>query len=407
MMKVIEDYINERKTLWLNRKIKESPDKADQLRQTAEELFSYRNWIEDASIRAAQLKIVSHVPKVTHPDAQASAFIFSGTRCNDGYVRSGNITYQNDVFGNAAAMDVYRFLAIHLNEQFTILEAFEKNEPSLKAYIEKLGLYFDDVRKNFLKIKSQGENKLQTSPLLKQVFFPVGDGQYHLLTIVSATGMMAELNHRILAMRSNAKEARKNIKDSEIQEVSYQQISNLTKIGLGGSKPQNISTINQQEHGVFFLLPSFPPQLQEGILKLPTNDFFKQSLNARHTQFQCEFEMLQRWLDSSLRNKTTRESIKYHILRLVDHILWIAQQYRMHPAGWSDQMQELPTCQKIWLDAAFIPQRESENSWREEIAKQMAHWISDSWEKYTRKDQFGDDEIREIKKIVLTQEENF
>ena len=142
-------------------------------------------------------------------------------------------------------------------------------------------------------------------------------------------------------------------------------------------------------------------------MKLPTNDFFKQSLNARHTQFQCEFEMLQRWLDSSLRNKTTRESIKYHILRLVDHILWIAQQYRMHPAGWSDQMQELPTCQKIWLDAAFIQQRESENSWREEIAKQMAHWITDSWEKYTRKDQFGDDEIREIKKIVLTQEENF
>lgn len=407
MIKAIEEYIDERKKSWLDKKIKSNSNDADALRQTAEIHFSYGNWIQDASERAAQLKIVSHAPKLTHPDAKASAFIYSGVMCNDGYVRTGNMTYPNDVYGNAAAMDVYRFLSIQLNGQYTVLDAFEKGDPSLKEYIESLGLQFDTVRENFLKTKYQEADKLKTSHLLKQVFFPVGDNQYHLLSIVSATGMMAELNRRIIDMRSNAKTCRDKIKDNSVLQASYQQISNLTKIGFGGSKPQNISSINQQQRGVFFLLPSLPPQWQEGTLRLPTEDFFRQILNARDPQFQCEFELLQRWINSTLRNKSNRESIKRHILRLVDHVLWIAQQYQMHPAGWSNSQEYLPMYQKIWLDAAYSHERETDNSWREMIADRIARWIIMSWEQYVGKQQFGDEEIHEIKRIVLTQEENF
>ena len=41
------------------------------------------------------------------------------------------------------------------------------------------------------------------------------------------------------------------------------------------------------------------------------------------------------------------------------------------------------------------------------IADRIARWIIMSWEQYVGKQQFGDEEIHEIKRIVLTQEENF
>lgn len=274
MIKAIEEYINERKKSWLDKKIKSNFNDADELRQAAETHFSYGNWIEDASLRAAQLKIVSHVSKVTHQYANASAFIYTGTKCNDGYVRTGNIAYQNDVYGNAAAMDVYRFLSIQLREQYTVLDAFEKGDPSLKEYIENLGLQFDTVRENFLKIKSQEVDKLKTSHLLKQVFFPVGGDQYHLLSIVSATGMMAELNRRIIDMRSNAKTCRDKIKDGSVLQASYQRIPNLTKIGFGGSKPRNISSINHQQHGVFFSFALFATTMARGDIEIAKRGLF-------------------------------------------------------------------------------------------------------------------------------------
>ena len=94
-------------------------------------------------------------------------------------------------------------------------------------------------------------------------------------------------------------------------------------------------------------------------------------------------------------------------MQLVDHVLWIAQQYQMQPAGWSASQEQLPIYQKIWLDAAYSHERETENSWREMIADRIARWIIMSWEEYAGKQQFGDEEIHKIKRIVLTQEENF
>ena len=40
--------------------------------------------------------------------------------------------YSLDVFGNAAAMDVFKFLSLALTENLTVLDGFEKQDQELK-----------------------------------------------------------------------------------------------------------------------------------------------------------------------------------------------------------------------------------------------------------------------------------
>lgn len=405
MTKIIEEFIVRRKEQWLTQKIKSGKEDEAVLKQKADEQFSMRNWIGNASLRAKQLHVVSHVAKLSHPDAKASAFVASCSKRNDGYLRTGNVDYQTDVYGNAAALDVYNFLALDLRDHLSILEAFERRDLELVDFIRNLELDFETLRENFL--KKNDEAAPQTSSLIKQVYFPIGENKYHLLSIVSPTGMMAQLNQRIRTIRETTKESREKFKDSDCQEVSYEQLTNLTKIGFGGSKPQNISSINNQEHGVFFLLPSLPPQLPQKHLRLPTEDFFKQSIFFKNPLFMYEFEALERWLNSSLNNQMSRQSIRYHIDNLIDRILLMAQPYQALEAGWTEAKTGLPIYQKIWLDRAFEMQHQNQDEWRDKLADRITLWMIDSWERVSHRKRFGDNEIEEIKHMILSQKELF
>lgn len=405
MTKIIEEFIVRRKEQWLTQKIKSGKEDEAVLKQKADEQFSMRNWIGNASLRAKQLHVVTHVAKLSHPDAKASAFVASCSKRNDGYLRTGNVDYQTDVYGNAAALDVYNFLALDLRDHLSILEAFERRDLELVDFIRNLELDFETLRENFL--KKNDEAAPQTSSLIKQVYFPIGENKYHLLSIVSPTGMMAQLNQRIRTIRETTKESREKFKDSDCQEVSYEQLTNLTKIGFGGSKPQNISSINNQEHGVFFLLPSLPPQLPQKHLRLPTEDFFKQSIFFKNPLFMYEFEALERWLNSSLNNQMSRQSIRYHIDNLIDRILLMAQPYQALEAGWTEAKTGLPIYQKIWLDRAFEMQHQNQNEWRDKLADRITLWMIDSWERVSHRKRFGDNEIEEIKHMILSQKELF
>lgn len=405
MTKIIEEFIVRRKEQWLTQKIKSGKEDEAVLKQKADEQFSMRNWIGNASLRAKQLHVVTHVAKLSHPDAKASAFVASCSKRNDGYLRTGNVDYQTDVYGNAAALDVYNFLALDLRDHLSILEAFERRDLELVDFIRNLELDFETLRENFL--KKNDEAAPQTSSLIKQVYFPIGENKYHLLSIVSPTGMMAQLNQRIRTIRETTKESREKFKDADCQEVSYEQLTNLTKIGFGGSKPQNISSINNQEHGVFFLLPSLPPQLPQKHLRLPTEDFFKQSIFFKNPLFMYEFEALERWLNSSLNNQMSRQSIRYHIDNLIDRILLMAQPYQALEAGWTEAKTGLPIYQKIWLDRAFEMQHQNQDEWRDKLADRITLWMIDSWERVSHRKRFGDNEIEEIKHMILSQKELF
>ena len=149
----IMSFLSERKELWLKDRLKtaENDSAIAELQQQADDKFSLQEWLPDAAKRVAQLSMVSHPSKFSHPSARTSSVIAQVKSAQDGYLRSGNVNYPLDVFGNAAAMDVYKFLSLKLTEDCTVLTGFEHDDHDLKRLIENASLDFESLKQNLLK----------------------------------------------------------------------------------------------------------------------------------------------------------------------------------------------------------------------------------------------------------------
>ncbi|HHY2116858.1 TPA: type I-F CRISPR-associated protein Csy1 [Acinetobacter baumannii] len=405
MAESIHTFLNERKELWLKDRIKKAENESAiaELQQQANDKFSLNEWLPDAAKRVTQLSMVSHPSKFSHPSAKTSSVIAKVEYCNDGYLRSGNVDYSLDVFGNAAAMDVFKFLSLALTENLTVLDGFEKQDQELKKLIAHAELDFDNLSSEFLKIKAT-DDSIKTDHLVKQVYFPVGEAQYHLLSILTPSGLITRLKQSVDVMRfsEETKQAKESRKKNEHHEVGYSDIFDLTVTGYGGTQPQNVSVLNSQNAGRAYLLPSCPPVLEKRTIRLPKTDFFAQCLYRKN--YQDSFIQLHKFMQLDLNNIDIRNAIKNIIQFVIDQILLQALKTREYAVeGWSNQdyYASLPKIQRIWLDKVHQKEREENSDWRDELSREVARWILRSYEKvisdaYT----LGTGELLDVKQRV-------
>lgn len=401
----MNDYIKHRMELWLEPRLKKATDEdVIQIKNEAAVKFSMQNWLVDAAKRAGQLSITSHPSKFTHPSAKSTSVIANNRQGNDGYLRSGNVSSPLDVFGNAAAMDVYRFLSLSIKENYTVLDAFEKSDAELKAVIIGLGLDFDALQTDFLKIKNES-NIVKTDSLLKQVYFPISpsDKTYHLLSLLTASGIMSELKQRIddLRFSEDAKNSRLAKRAGEVDNKGYRDLLDLTVVGYGGTKPQNISVLNNQNYGRSYLLACIPPLFEKRSVRLPRDDFFTQTL---YLQAEKDlFVILHKYVKRN-RNEDVKQKIIKVLRQLIDKFLYKAYQLRhYHDQGWSNNeyYQKLPFSQRVWLDDIHIEHRKENSEWRNEIAKQMARIMMDNYDAINNVKILGDPELNHIAKLIV------
>lgn len=408
MIKIISDYVKERKELWLEPRLKkaESEEEIATLKKEAEERFSLTQWLQDAARRAGQLNMTSHPSKFSHPSAKSSSIIANNIQDQDGYLRSGNVDVPLDVFGNAAAMDVYRLLALPLKEgsKEIVLNIFENNHEQLKAQIENLGLSFKELRNNFLQIKKD-EEKPRTDSLLKQVYFPINSKahQYHLLSLLTPSGTISLLKERIDKIRfsEETKIAREARRAETHHDSGYKDLLNLTVVGFGGTKPQNISVLNNQNYGKAYLLSSTPPSFTKRNIRMPTRDFFTQTLYLHGEK--DRFETLHRWVMQERNNIEVRRVITNIIAGIIDSILYRAYQLReSNEPGWTlnEYYQNLPKNQRIWLDNHYRKVRQDDQGWRGEIARGMSNSIVLAYDKINSMRLLGDPEQHYIRTLI-------
>lgn len=372
----IFEFLNDRKQTWLKDRLKKATSEQETLilEQEATQKFALANWLSDAANRAGWLSMVSHPSKFSHPSAKTSLVIASAPARQDGYWRTGNISYELDVFGNAAAMDVYKFLSLHLSDGQTVLHHLEQSSDLIRHIFPKDT--FETLRTAFLKIKTNDSN-MYTDRLIKQVYFPIGNNQYHLLSILTPSGIITKLKQKIDHIRfsEESKTARELRRKNEYHEQGFQDISGLTVIGYGGTQPQNISVLNSQNAGRAYLLSSIPPTFEKRRVRLPHHNFFAQSLYFK--TYKESFVQLHRLMKTSENNINIRNGIRNIIDYLIQQILFTAFNIRQFNAGWTLQeyYQHLPYAQKIWLDDHYISARQQQTDWQDEIAIDMTHWI--------------------------------
>ncbi len=397
MSNPISDFLEARK----QKPLKEGKKPAAEI----ESNYSIPVWVANAAKRASQLSLVSHPAKFSHPDAKTSPVLFIGEFKPDGYLCSGNVpTHQQDVIGNAAALDVYTFLSLSLDDGKSVLAHFEQQTALLKSLLKTDEDTFQVWRKQFLAIKQNCTNN-KTYSQLKQVYFPIAE-DYHLLSILYPSSLMTEHRERLRELKFSdaTKQARDAKKKNEFHETGFNEIFGLLTQHFGGTKPQNISKLNSNNGGEAWLLPCIPPSLQAQYVALPNIDFFK----AMHWDKQLTelLKSLHKLLFTDYNNVDIRAARKRVMTYLFEWVLERAARLQMQPAAWSQaEGFALPEEQQIWLDALFAEQRNMETVWREKIAKDIAAWLMVAYER-SRKvkqdaEQLGTTEAKAFERELL------
>jgi len=400
----ISDFFADRKATWLKAKLKPSitAEEQAQLQQEAKEKFALANWLPDAAKRAGQLTMVSHPSKFSHPSAKTSSVIAKSSQADDGYLRSGNVDYELDVFGNAAAMDVYKFLSLLLDDGKTVLTHLEEDSAAIKSIFTLPTASYESLKLGLTSIK-QLDDSNKTDHLVKQVYFPVGD-DYHLLSLLTPSGLLTQVKSRIDAIRfsEQTKQAKDCRRKNEYDATGYDDLFDLTITAFGGTQPQNVSVLNSQNAGRAYLLASAPPTIKQRQIRLPTRSFFRNSLGIR--LFKDYFQPLDKLIRTGVNNVHVREGIQNCLKYIIDQVLQRAFRVRAYGTGWSstEHYQSLPLAQRIWLDDAYIGQRENQDDWLEDVVGSFTRWILDTYE-YLFKETYiklSDHELREIRGIV-------
>ena len=419
----IQIFLAERKVGWLKDKLKSCKNESEQseVENKANEKFSLDNWLPDAAKRAGWLSMVSHTGKFTHPSAKISSVIAQSPRHPDGFLKTGNAQVELDVFGNAAALDVYKFLTLILNDGQTVLSHLEQDSDTIKAQFTPLSVpiseaqhdlfntpsvdIFTELQEGLLAIK-QNFISVKTSEKIKQVYFPVND-DYHLLSILTPSGLMFNLKQRINNHRFSdaAKQAHEDRRKQQHNEQGFNDIYNLTVIGFGGTKPQNISVLNSQNGGTAYLLSSMPPPLEKYRIPKPNKNFFTDILWIK--AYRHDFWQLQKLYKSYKNTKDIKIAIENVIISVFQQVIEKVWQTRQLEAGWSEDT-SLNSHQKIWLDNAHTEQRETEDDWLNKVITDFSIWFISAYTKTVGEEAIplGDVELAHIKKIISDYQED-
>lgn len=336
-------------------------------------------WFEDTVEKLKYCKLATHIGKFTHPDAGVT--LYCKPRPVSGYVTTGNTTCHVDVYRSAAFNQSGSLLLQPVLPEKSVLDAILTNDKHLEEELDLLSLPIADLKEKVqLLIKESKKAPEKTDTHIKQVYFPVSEDQYHLLSVMPASGVSLEMYRR----------------------MSKSKIPGVTVIGFGGKHYNNISTlITNESKGKVFLMPSLPPVLSVQSVRIPKFDFFRESI-----WYKSQGRALYR-LHSCLKSKRNNLKIRHVISDLlheiIDDIILQVYQIRAVGDGWSNDKKYagLPKAQKIWLDDIYKEARK-EDDWLQEIAASFARWVITSYEKLlgTTAIRLGDGEWLFIKRYM-------
>lgn len=351
-----------------------------------DEEFHQPTWVTNAAKRARQLTRVTHPAKFSHPAADASAMIAVRDLVPDGFLRTGNVAdVPSDVFGNAAALDVYAFLSVLLDDGRSILDHLRSNTDEIKQMLGFDDEEFQRIRYQFLAIEID-ENGARTDDKIKQVYFPISFGsaepEYHLLSIVTPSGLVFIQRERLRASKfsDESKQAREAKRRNEPSASGYDDILDVLTMRFGGSQPQNVSRLNSSNSGEAWMLPCLPPNLVSNYVRVPKTDFFREL--RWNDEFRSLVDSAHRLFTVDYNNVNIRDGRKYWFTQMFDWIFGRALIFQSLDPGWSlGERVHLPVWQRYWLDPDAYGEETASMDWQSEVVRAMVRWIMATYRK--------------------------
>lgn len=354
--------------------------------------FTFTTWIDNATRRVGQIQAATHTLKSTHPDAKASSLYVLPKELTELLVvgtHSLGEKFEMDVDGNAAVLDIYKFLKLK-HEKQNLLALVLNRDTDLAAALSKNPLQAEAWMSSFAELM-EPLYPISSHALAKQLYWLTGnysrdDSSFHLLAPLHASS----LTHAVYLTIQNdrfseeAKAARQAKKDGVFSERPVREYPQMAIQNLGGTKPQNVSQLNSERRGDNFLLASLPPSWRSVDLKplLGVETMFHQY--GRRPQVRKTIRTLLAFLKTdptqNIETRTYRDEL---VQALIEEFLQFSAELRSLLPGWSQTPQcQLGIAQQHWLDSNGLEQAYAESSnglptdTPERISEQFANWLN-------------------------------
>ena len=410
----IHGFFSDKKEDWLKKKVKPSMEtyEVDKLKAECEQVFSLVEWLPSAAKRAGKISLTTHPCTFSHPSARknkngdVNPVIADFKFTNDGFLKNGNVAVETDAVGWSGALDVHKFLTLELGDGKKLLSHIQQDTELAKSLLTISSASYQELKDGFIAMtEAKGEDI--TSSKIKQVYFPVSN-DYHQLSLLTNSGLIYKLRARIDAIRfSEETKCQRELKrKNEFSSQGFSELYNLTTIGYGGTRPQNISVLNNQNGGKTHLLQSLPPSIEKRSIYFPKTNFFNESL--RYQDYRDIFYALHKILKTDYNNINIREGRDYRLQELIDCIIdkmWAVRS--VAKAQYHADSSQLKNHQKIWLCEEFSQEREESDMWLDKLSKEIASWTILTYEKILGKQaiKLGEAERLKIVEIISNNKE--
>jgi CRISPR-associated protein Csy1 len=347
-------------------------------------------WIADAARRSGWIQQVSHPIKFTHPSADGSSLSSAGNpQAKTLEVGTHSLAGAGmpDVVGNAAALDVYKFLRLSV-EGHSLLEFAIARDPALAEALSDDPAQAAEWMAAFAALPDP-KGRPASHKLAKQLYWPVGNGTYHLLAPLLSSSLAHAVHQRIAEDRFSeaAKAAREAARAGKAHPQGYRDYPNLVIQSFGGSKPQNVSQLNSERRGQNYLLASLPPVWRSTAIHPPLK---AETVFARYFERRREVRRLVEGLREFLRrvadvknNKNVQATRHQMVAELCDQALQMTAELRELEPGWSAGAEcRLNRAEQCWLD----PERRltdkefaidyRRGDWKDDVCLNFANWLN-------------------------------
>lgn len=409
------------------------PDKSGKVldylskRQELQAKYLSAAWLEGAAKRVRNIQSVTHSLKPTHPDAKGTnLFVAPSLLPELSELGSHSLLngFAGDVVGDAAALDVYKFLKLEIDGQ-NLLTALLANEAGALQALHEDVEQAQALRDAFVSITAARAGGPSSHVRAKQLYWLTGDdacddAQYELLAPLYATSLAHAVygdiqEHRFGEANKAARIARR---ERKAHAGVLHEYPDLAVQKMGGTKPQNISQLNSERGGTNYLLSSLPPVWKPSAVRLPVkaSSIFDKLFMAR-PQVRGTLASLRKFLESDpTPNLETREQRESLVDTLVDELVTLAGELQQAmPPGWSLETQRFDALnrdEQLWLDplrAELADQGEFAQEWLRldwptEIGKRFGRWLNQHLQNRLP---VGDVEARAWAKELLADEEGF
>jgi len=415
---IIHAFIGERLAAKLEKLSEDDPKREPLMAK-----YEPQAWLADAARRVEQIQAVTHALKATHPDARGtSLYVLPGQLPAHTTAVGSSVLgaeFISDVVGNAAALDVYKFLKLEIDGRSLLDSLLAEDEEAFSALSDD-SAKARELRDTLVSLTQPRESRPASHTFAKQIYWlegdtPTDDSEYHLLAPLYATSFAHQVYNTIQDDRfgEEAKKAREARRENKPHEGTVHDYPQLAVQKMGGTKPQNISQLTTERRGYNYLLSCAAPIWETPDLPslYKVSSFFDSVYGSRPDVRKTISDFLDFLKTDPAPDMETRNRRDAYTDTLIDELVQLAALYQKGwELGWSREPEiELPWEERLWLDPCrgLLPEEAQFRKdwiwldWPNQIGDRFGRWLNGRLEQYLPA---GDTEFRHWKKELLLDE---